>query len=190
MMLGSTLPLPSQFLLEKILTSLSPLDALEKQHIQETLVWIRSGDPLYRIQKPDVPPKHLVSYFVIFDAPQEKILLGSHIKSGLWLPPGGHVEIDEHPKTTVIRECLEELSIPAIFWKEDPIFLISTLTVGLTAGHTDVSFWYVLKGNVTQKFIYDKKEFNAIHWFNWEDIPYEKSDPHMQRFIAKLKTFL
>ena len=43
---------------------------------------------------------------------------------------------------TVIRECMEELYITAEFWHKEPIFITQTITVGKTAGHTDVSLWY------------------------------------------------
>jgi 8-oxo-dGTP diphosphatase len=73
-----------------------PFDAHEEQDKRDVIAWIGSGVELCRRQKPDTPPRHLVSYFVVIDA-------------GLWLPPGGHVEPGEHPRTTVIREALEEL---------------------------------------------------------------------------------
>ncbi len=177
------------FLEEQILNlvaGIQPFDALEAQHIQETQAWIQSGAPLFRVQKPDVPPKHLVSYFVLFDEAAGKILLVDHIKAQLWLPPGGHVDPGEHPAEAARRECQEELQIEADFWQEDPLFLTSTVTVGLTAGHTDVSLWYVLKGDSTQDLAYDPGEFNGIRWFALEDIPFENSDPHMKRFVGKL----
>lgn len=180
----------SQFQLKDLLYSLVPFDAMEKKHIQETLKWIQSGAPLYRIKKPDIPPKHLVSYFVVWDEEAQKILLVDHKKAQLWLPSGGHVEEGEHPRTTVERECLEELCIKAEFWTENPIFLTVTPTVGLTAGHIDVSLWYVLKGDSSYKLQFDIKEFKAVYWFRLEEIPFEKSDPHMKRFINKLKMFL
>ena len=114
-------------------------------------------------------------------------MLVDHKKALLWLPSGGHVEIDEDPKTTVERECLEELGVRADFWAPDPLFITSTLTVGLTAGHTDVSLWYVLKGDSHATYQFDEEEFNKVRWFRLDDIPYEKSDPHMRRFIEKLK---
>lgn len=170
-----------------IISSISPLDDLETRHIQETLDWIQSGAPLFRTKKPDVPNKHLVSYFVIFDQSTQKILLVDHKKSGLWLPPGGHVDLNEHPTTTVMRECQEELGIEAQFWNEMPLFITSTLTVGITAGHTDVSLWYVLNGNENDCYSYDIEEFHAIRWFRFDQIPYASSDPHLPRFIKKLK---
>ena len=42
--------------------------------------------------KPDVPPKHLVSYFALVDERRGKLLLVDHKLAGLWLPSGGHVE--------------------------------------------------------------------------------------------------
>jgi 8-oxo-dGTP pyrophosphatase MutT (NUDIX family) len=109
-----------------------------------------------------------------------------HKKAGLWLPTGGRVEIDEDPKETARRECLEELQCQAEFYVEDPIFITSTLTVGLTAGHTDVSLWYVLKGNHHDTYEFDQQEFKSIRWFALDEIPYEKSDPHMKRLVNKL----
>lgn len=170
-----------------LISTIIPHDDVEQEHINDTCRWIESGAPIFRVQKPDVPNKHLVSYFVLFDDVHQKILLVDHKKALLWLPSGGHVEIDEDPKTTVERECLEELNITADFLSPHPLFLTSTLTVGLTAGHTDVSLWYVLKGNSHKAYEFEKDEFNDIRWFPLDEIPYEKSDPHMERFIQKLK---
>lgn len=173
-----------------LVARVKPFDALEQIHITETLAWISSGLPIFRLHKPDSPPKHLVSYFVLFDEAALKILLVDHKKAQLWLPPGGHVEIDESPFDAVKRECLEELQIHADFWCEEPVFITSTVTVGLTAGHTDVSLWYVLRGNYQHNYIFDRDEFNDIKWFAIDEIPFERTDPHMQRFIHKLKGML
>lgn len=167
--------------------SIKPFDDLEHQHINETLQWIQSGTSIYRLQKPNIPPKHLVSYFVLIDILQHKLLLVDHKKAQLWLPTGGHVEVDEHPRDTVTRECKEELGIDAKFLQDNPLFLTSTVTVGLDTGHTDISLWYLLQGNENQTLNFDTEEFNTIRWFHFDDIPYERSDPHMRRFISKLK---
>lgn len=172
----------------EIVKGLEAFDSPEEAHINDTIAWIESGAPIFRITKPDTPDKHLVAYFVLFDERNAKILLTDHRKSGLWLPAGGHVEINEDPKETVRRECMEELSVQADFWREDPLFLTSTVTVGITAGHVDVSLWYVLKGDSDHSYAFDEREFKSIRWFGFDDIPYEKSDPHMERFIKKLKT--
>lgn len=169
-----------------IIANIAPIDMLEKSHIQDTLVWLKSGVPIFRITKPNIPDKHLVCYFVLFDTQTQKILLVDHINAGLWLPAGGHVEINEDPIDTVRRECVEELGMAAEFLYENPIFLTSTMTVGITAGHTDVSLWYVLKGDSNQEYNFNTEEFKAVKWFSLDEIPYMKTDPHMQRFINKM----
>ena len=170
-----------------IISAITPYDDVEQKHINDTCLWIESGAPIFRIQKPDVPNKHLASYFVLFDDVHQKILLCDHKKGRAWLPSGGHVDIGEDPKTTVERECLEELNVTADFRSPYPLFLTETLIEGLTPRHTDVSLWYVLKGDSNKAYEFDKSEFNDIRWFHLNDVPYDKSDPHMRRFIEKLK---
>ncbi len=175
--------------IRNIIEGISPYDSLEKEHIENTLNWIDSSEEIFRIQKPDIPPKHLVSYFVLYDPEQRKVLLFDHIKAELWLPSGGHIEKDEHPKMAVEREALEELNIKAEFLSGLPFFITQTVTVGKTAGHTDVSLWYVLQGNSTELIEYEKEEFNGYKWFSVDEILNEERkmfDPYMQRFTKKL----
>ncbi len=150
----------------------------------QVLEWIDSGAELCRIEKPATPPKHLVSYFILVDG--DYLLLVDHINAKLWLPTGGHVEVGEHPRMTVIREAREELSVEADFLFPLPIFLTISETVGLTAGHTDVSLWYVLRGDRTMTLEFDRAEFNSLQWFQKDNIPLDRSDPHMGRFLSKL----
>lgn len=178
--------LPRDRVLECV-SSIKPVDALEDQHVQETIIWIQGGAPLFRIEKPAIPERHLVSYFVLYDEEAQKILLVDHIKAGLWLPSGGHVEIDEDPRQTVVRECHEELGVEADFFQDDPLFLTITKTVGMTAGHTDVSLWYVLRGDHQKSYAYDASEFKGIRWFDFDQIPFDLADPHLSRFLEKLR---
>lgn len=163
---------------------ISPLDVIEQRMQCETLDWIDSGAELCRREKPATPPRHLVSYFVLVDS--DRVLLVDHINAGLWLPTGGHVEPDEHPRDAAIREAREELGIECVFRDERPLFLTCSETVGATAGHTDVSLWYVLAGDRTAKFAYDDSEFRSVRWFSGDEVPFNRCDPHMDRFLLKL----
>lgn len=163
---------------------IAPLDELERATKSDVLCWIDSGTDICRIEKPDVPPKHLVSYFAVVDG--EYILLVDHINAELWLPTGGHVEPGEHPRDTVLREAKEELSIDGEFLHDNPVFLTITETVGKTAGHTDVSLWYALRGNRNRDIQFDEAEFRAVGWFHRDDVPLDRSDVHMERFLKKL----
>ena len=173
--------------IRQLVSEIKPLDLLEKEHIDFVLRWLASGNEIFRIAKPDTPDTHLVSYFVVFDPSEDHVLLVDHKKANLWLPTGGHVEKDEHPSEAVKRECREELGIDVKFLFDRPIFVTLAKTVGLTAGHTDVSLWYVLKGDSRAILNYDKTEFHGVSWFLSEEVPYDRSDPHMKRFMSKLK---
>lgn len=171
---------------KQLVLGIKPLDSLESSDIQDTLQWLELGEPIFRIEKPDIPPKHLVSYFALFDVDRQEILLVEHKKAGLWLPSGGHVEPLEHPKSTVEREMMEELGLSASFADPNPLFITVTQTVGATSGHTDVSLWYVLNGDCSHLPNFDQEEFHSVKWFPLHEIPFEKSDPQMSRFVQKL----
>jgi 8-oxo-dGTP diphosphatase len=173
------------------IASIVPYDKLEKEQVADALAWIDSGANIFRIAKPDKPPKHLVSYFVLIDPGHNSLLLGDHINAQLWLPTGGHVEMNEHPQATVIREAKEEIGQKAVFLKnwEHPLFVTTTQTVGLTAGHTDVSLWYLLRGDIHQALDFDRREFTDMNWFTFDEVLQSHPavfDPHMQRFTKKL----
>ena len=175
--------------IKEIIKCIEPVDTIEADHRISAIGWIDKGEEIFRIVKPANPPKHLVSYFVLIDTKMKKIMLVDHIKSGLWLPAGGHVEKNEHPNYTVEREIQEELSIDADYIYTKPIFLTQTVTVGTTAGHTDVSLWYLLRADSTKKIAYDCGEFHGYNWFDYGEIQnmdISKMDPHMHRFFNKL----
>ena len=167
---------------KKEIESIIPLDSLESTTISDVIAWIDSGVELCRIEKPATPNKHLVSYFVVIDG--EYILLVDHINAEKWLPTGGHVEPGEHPKVTAEREAYEELKIKADFIQKEPVLLTSTETVGKTAGHTDISIWYALRGDRNSELIIDKSEFHEARWFHRNELP-ENTDPHLTRFVEK-----
>ena len=163
---------------------IEPLDELERESKRDVLAWIDSGAELCRVEKPATPPKHLISYFVVVDI--DHLLLVDHINAELWLPTGGHVDPGEHPRDTALREAEEELSIEGEFLKQGPVFLTITETVGKTAGHTDVSIWYVLHGDRKANLEFDDSEFHKVRWFHKDDIPLDRTDKHMSRFLQKL----
>lgn len=172
--------------ISSLVSSIVPGDPIEKVHLDMAKQWIASGAEIYRITKPDYPNIHLVAYILVFDPRTNEFLLVDHKIAGIWLPAGGHVEIDEHPKDTVIREVKEELGIEAEFIFDAPLFLTVTETKGNVAQHTDVSLWYILKGDRKISLEFDAREFHQIRWFNQENLPYDRADPHMKRFFDKI----
>jgi 8-oxo-dGTP pyrophosphatase MutT (NUDIX family) len=174
--------------LREIVDGLEPGDAREERDRDAVLRWVDSGAPLYRTRPPDEPPVHLVSYVVPVDPARAELLLVSHRKAGLWLPPGGHVEPGEDPWHTAVREAEEELSLPPGASATPPAFLTVTRTVG-PGTHTDVSLWYVVETAAEAVTEYDRSEFEAIMWLTPAQVlerPLRTMDPELHRFVAKL----
>jgi ADP-ribose pyrophosphatase YjhB (NUDIX family) len=165
------------------IAAIVPHDALEAAHQADALAWLDSGVEVFRLAKPATPPKHLVAYFMVVDA--DHVLLVDHIKAGLWLPPGGHVEPNEPPRFTVEREVEEELGLKAQFVQAAPLFITVTETVGAMPTHTDVSLWYVLQGNRAADYTFAADEFHGIRWFPMDALPLNRCDPYLTRFVEK-----
>jgi 8-oxo-dGTP diphosphatase len=173
-----------------LVADLKPGDDLEAEHRSDTLRWLRGTDDVYRRVKPATPPRHLVSYVVPVDPADGGVLLVDHIKAGLWLPPGGHVEPDEHPAETARREAGEELGLgPDADFAHEPAFLTVTRTVGVTAGHTDVSLWFLVEVDRSVPLVLDHNEFRAARWWSPSQLmtaDATRFDPHLGRFLAKV----
>lgn len=173
-----------------MVSELVPGDVLEAEHQSDTLRWLRATDDVFRRAKPATPPRHLVSYVVPVDRADGSLLLVDHINAGLWLPPGGHVEPDEHPVSTARREAQEELGIDpdGDGFEERPAFLTVTRTVGIDAGHTDVSLWFVVKVDREQPLSLDHNEFREARWWSPAEVraaDASRFDPHLPRFVSK-----
>lgn len=181
---------PSVATVVRLVSGIVPGGAQEATDIAATLRWLERSDDVFRRVKPAVPDRHLVSYVVPVDEGSGHVLLGEHLNAGLWLPPGGHVEVDEHPATTARREATEELGIDSAGrLGPSPIFLSSTGTVGLDAGHTDVSLWFLLRLGRHEPLEIDHGEFRSVRWWSPEElraVAPARLDPAFARFTAKL----
>jgi 8-oxo-dGTP diphosphatase len=167
------------------IAQIAPLDRLESEHLADTLAWIDSGAQLCRLAKPATPPRHLVSYCVVHDG--SHVLLADHRNAQLWLPTGGHVDEGEHPRASAERELREELGLALPHPVGAPLLLTVSTTVGLTAGHVDVSLWYAVRTTRDQALRVDPDEFVSVRWFAFDDIPIGRCDPNLVRFLGKLR---
>jgi 8-oxo-dGTP diphosphatase len=100
--------------------------------------------------------------------------------------------VDEHPARTAQREVHEELGLVAEKQALDrrPMFLTVTRTVGMDAGHTDVSLWFVLGCRRGQALSPDHGEFHRVRWWTPAELRAadpSRFDPHLLRFLGKLE---
>ncbi|CAM5672580.1 hypothetical protein SALBM311S_07354 [Streptomyces alboniger] len=181
-------------LLIDLLDGLEPWDLLEQEHIGSARSWIASGAPLARVAKPDTPPTHLVSYFVMLDRVRQRFSWVSIALPTCGFPPEGTAE-GEVPWTTTVRECREELdleAVPSDVCGDRPLFVTVTPTRG-PHSHTDVSLWHVLSADAGQLPAFDEREYRSMRWLALDEVlgqPIETMDPHMHRFTHKLLAYL
>jgi 8-oxo-dGTP pyrophosphatase MutT (NUDIX family) len=53
--------------------------------------------------------------FVVF---KNKVLLRKHDKFKIWLSVGGHIELDEDPTETAVREAKEEVGLDVVLYRD------------------------------------------------------------------------
>jgi 8-oxo-dGTP diphosphatase len=175
----------------ELVTGLTPHDEHETRDRTAALRWVSSGAQLFRVAAPATPDKHLCVYGVLLDERRGSVLLVDHVKSGLWLFPGGHVDEGEDPRRTVLREVAEELGVRGVFhprFGSDPLFLTITTTRG-EHSHTDVTFWFVLTADQDMPIEADPREASRVRWFALHDPAQwtsDRFDPQLARFRAKL----
>ncbi|MFG2042134.1 NUDIX domain-containing protein [Dactylosporangium sp. NPDC048998] len=177
--------------LRDLVAGLIPVDEREAADRDDVLAWIDTGAELYRRVPPDVPGKHLVTYFLPYDEHTDRVFLVNHRKARRLLPPGGHVEPAERPWGTVMREADEELGAvarPHPLWPtERPLFVTVTQTVGHRS-HTDATLWFPLLLASDQPITPDSGEFAGWGWYPRAEViawPAERTDPHLGRFLGK-----
>ena len=167
-----------------------PGEQQEAEDVGATLRWLNETDDVFRREKPAIPDPHLVSYVVPVDRDSGRMLLGEHLNAGLWLPPGGHVEVDEHPTVTAGREAVEELGVdPGGRLIGEPVFLSAAVTVGVDSCHTDVSLWFLLSLRQDEGLRVNGAEFRTVRWWSADEIGAAGPatfDPALGRFITKL----
>ena len=174
----------------------APFDEQEAADRAEIMRWVDSGAPLFRVRAPATPARHLVVYFVLLDEASRAVLLVDHLKAGLWLPPGGHVDDGEDPRRAVAREAAEELGIDAEFHDgfggAAPFFVTVTQTRG-EHSHTDMSLWFVLRAARDTVIHPDTREFTAVRWLQvGDDAEWVggRIGPQVRRFAGKLTAAL
>lgn len=153
---------------QSILSQLKKLETkppIDKKILQQ--FYIRLKNP--KILRSQNTPDHFCVFFVPYDKREQLIYLGHHIKANDWIPPGGHIENDEHPLDTVKREMLEELKFKLTTEKIE-LFDITIKPIETPRPdckrHWDI--WYLIHTSKT-RFIFDKSEFYTAKWISLKE---------------------
>ena len=124
--------------------------------------------------------RHFCASAFVIDPITKKILLIKHRKNRRWTQPGGHIEGNETPEETAVREVYEETGLRVRllgerFPREDdfirPLGIQKnrrTTSDGETHMHIDII--YAAVPNDTSDLILNKEESDDIGWFSREDL--------------------
>lgn len=137
--------------------------------------------------KRDNISRHFCCFFVPLHVPTKSIYLAHHIKAGGWIPPGGHIDPDETPESTVTREFQEELSFKLTdevmsLFNISPVYIEHPKTCEV---HYD--FWYTVLCKKQTPFVYEKKEFHDAGWFPIEKAIQISKRDNEKNMLEKIK---
>jgi 8-oxo-dGTP pyrophosphatase MutT (NUDIX family) len=109
------------------------------------LTRIREG----KISRDENPGSHFCVYFAAYDPEERLVFIGRHIKSGLWLFNGGHIDKNESPTQTLVREIKEEWgnSIKIDRIEKPRLLTITTIDNQIQPCKTHFDIWYFLPFN-------------------------------------------
>lgn len=117
-----------------------------------------------------------VTVYVVHDG---KVLFIKHKKLGIWLPVGGHVELDEDPEAAAIREAEEESGLQVELVGERPDIemthgrmllaprFMDIHAISPTHQHVDMVYFGQAK---TDQVVLDAAEHDAIRWLTFGDL--------------------
>lgn len=123
-------------------------------------------------------PQHLTASGMVIC--HDRILLVHHRRIGAWVPPGGHVEVDELPHETAIREIEEETGVkveiisppmpntgdPDAIFLPEPLYVQAVLALenGTRFYHLDLA--YLCRPTVTDKLpeLHCNPEVKEARW--------------------------
>lgn len=119
----------------------------------------------------------VVTAFILHPT-EEKLLMINHIKLGMWLPVGGHVELDEDPDQALAREIEEECGLEVEMLSEksedtkDSKSLYRPHSMNIhayNATHQHIGLNYVARAKTTEPRL-APEEHHDIRWFTREEI--------------------
>lgn len=127
-----------------------------------------------KLTRDENPENHFCAYFAACDYKSKQFFVGHHIKSGLWLFNGGHIDKNETLRETVAREIDEEWGLDINDLKVEAPALLTTTEINNPTKqkcrlHLDI--WHFIDVD-KNKFKPDPlklaEEFHSVEWIGLE----------------------
>ena len=110
---------------------------------------------------------------------KKKVLLHLHKKLGIWIPVGGHIDRDELPQETALREIKEETGLEVKLYNPDKQIEMGNvkqlfrpmhiLLENINPFHQHIDFIYYATANTFEVSPQDG-ETNNLRWFTPDEI--------------------
>lgn len=162
-------------------SSIVPVDDRERRSVERVLAEL---DRLPRPLDRDADPVHVTASALI--AGPQGVVLHLHKLVGLWLQPGGHLNIGEEPSSAALREAIEETGLDCR-WTEDGHRLFHVDVHPAARGHTHLDLRYVFTADGTPHP--PAGESAQVRWFFWDEA-IAVADPGLVGALRKLRLAL
>jgi|SRR3990167_6813727 len=137
-------------------------------------------------------PQHVCSYFLPFNPETGKIFMIHHLKTELWLIPGGHVDPDETPWEAAVREWHEELgeTISEEQLRGPFAFTITPISNPQRqpncAIHFDIWLYAQTDGS---GFVINEKELGETMWLSVDEAIEKTTDGNTKKALKSFKSY-
>ena len=141
--------------------------------------------------------RHYTASAFVFSA-GDQVLLIHHVKSGLWLPPGGHIESGETPAEAALREVREETGVearivtgpvfehPAVISHAPPFTIIEATAADPVNGpHQHIDFLYACRASGAGVLRPAAGEVSAARWAALPDLGSLNVPPELPELAAR-----
>ena len=157
--------------------AISPVDEREACSIRATLDRLTWPDDPFDEELND---HHLTaSAFVVSS---RGVILHLHKRLGIWVQPGGHVDLGETPEEAAVRETTEETGLRVRHL--DPVVLFHVDVHPGPRAHTHYDLRYVLVAEPLDPAP-PREESPEVYWFSF-DCAQKRCEPALAPALAKL----
>ena len=126
-----------------------------------------------KLTKDENPKSHFCTYFAANDPKAKQVFIGHHIKSGLWLFNGGHIDEGETINKTLAREINEEWGLDSRDFNIEPTSLLTITDIYNPAKQTcraHYDLWHFV-GVDKNEFKPDaKKQAEEFYRTDWKSL--------------------
>jgi len=148
-----------------VVSAHTPIDAREERSISEFLRIVPTlVDPCNK----HADPTHITASAIVVSDTHgvEQVVLHKHKRLGLWLQPGGHIDVDEQIADAAVREAREETGLDVWHASEDGLFVHVDVHPG-PRGHTHLDVRYVIVASYGQPNP-GHDESPDVAWFSYD----------------------